>query len=189
MNLIRVASAVLLAALSATAVGCSGYDQQDQQTAAEAWVSDVCKSAVDWRTAISDAQTTLSDTGSLSADIVRDTVDDVTTATRTFVNDLAGMGTPDTEAGDEAAAQIATLSDQLDQQSEIVSNAISESSDSLQDLLGQVSTVTGAIATMLTDVGTAVDNIRQLDGAQELEDAIRDSSACQELHASPAASS
>ena len=48
----------------------------------------------------------------------------------------------------------------------------------------QVSTVTGAIAAMLTDVSTAIDNLRQLQGADELEQAFQDASTCQELRAS-----
>jgi hypothetical protein len=34
---------------------------------------------------------------------------------------------------------------------------------------------------MVTDTTTAVENIRQLDGADELESAFQDSSACQGL--------
>jgi hypothetical protein len=47
------------------------------------------------------------------------------------------------------------------------------------------STVTGAILTMLADIGTTVDSIRGLDGAQELEDAFKESPACVELHPRP----
>jgi methyl-accepting chemotaxis protein len=149
----------------------------------------VCSTAADWRAAIDDAQATLTDTGNLSADLIRQTVDDVATATATLVTDLSGMGAPDTEAGDEAEARLSSLSDQLQQQEDVISGATDESAGGLQELLAQVSTVTGAIATMLADVSTAVDDIRRLDGAQELEDAFKDSPACQDLRPSTSPSS
>jgi hypothetical protein len=182
---------VLLGTLALGAAGCgdSSDDAEDQQTSAEAWAGDVCSTAADWRAAIDDAQATLTDTGNLSADLIRETVDDVATATATLVTDLSEMGAPDTEAGDEAEARLSSLSDQLQQQEDVISGATDESAGGLQNLLAQVSTVTGAIATMLADVSAAVDDIRRLDGAQELENAFQDSSACQELRTSTSPSS
>jgi hypothetical protein len=51
-------------------------------------------------------------------------------------------------------------------------------------VLAQVSTVTQALSTMVNNAVTAVENIRQLDGADELESAFQDSQTCQELRAS-----
>ena len=114
---VRLARALLLTAVAAGLVGCgSGDDEGDQASAAETWASDVCSTALDWRTTIEDVKNTLSDTGSLSADVIRDAVDDVENATASLVADLGEVGVPDTEAGDEAAAEVTTLSEKLQEQ-------------------------------------------------------------------------
>jgi hypothetical protein len=175
---------MLLATLAVCAAGCgdASDDQGDQATAAEDWASDVCSSALDWRRATEEARAALSDTGTLSADTISGAVEDMAAATATLVSELADLGPPDTDAGDEAAAELSSLADQLQEQEAAIS-AATESPQGAQDLLSQVSTVTGALATMLADISTTVDNIRSLDGAQELEDAFKDSATCQELGA------
>lgn len=173
----------LIAVLALAAAGCGGSDG-DQQSAAEAWADDVCSTVSDWTGAVQDAQTTLSDPGNLSANDVRGALENVSTATTAFINDLKDIGPPDTEAGEAAGAQLSTLSDQLQQQADVVTRALNQSSANLQELLAQVSTVTNALSTMVNNAVTAVDNIRQLDGADELESAFQDSQTCQELQAS-----
>lgn len=170
-------------AVLALATGCGG-SESDQQSATEAWADDVCSTVSDWTGAVEDAQTTLSDPANLSANDVRGALESVSTATTAFVNDLQDIGPPDTEAGEQAGAQLATLSDQLQEQADVVTRTLNQPSASLQELLAQVSTVTKALSTMVTDSVAAVDNIRQLDGADELERAFQDSQTCQELRAS-----
>lgn len=178
------ATAALLLTLATTSACNDSADQEDEQSATEAWAGQVCSTAGDWLAAISDAQATLTDTANLSADSLRGAFDGVVDATDALITELGDLGPPDTEAGDEAADQLSTLSGQLDEQRTAISAATEQSAGSMQDLLSQVSTVTGAIAAMLTDVSTAVDNLGGLDGADELEKAFQDSSACQELRAS-----
>ncbi len=172
-----------LVAVLALATGCGGADG-DQQTATEAWADDVCSTVSDWKGAVVDAQATLSDPANLSANDVKDALESVSTATSTFVTDLKDIGPPDTEAAGAAQEQLSTLSDQLQQQADVVTRTLNQPSASLQELLAQVSTVSGALSTMVTDAVTAVENIRQLDGADELESAFQDSQTCQELRAS-----
>ena len=172
-----------LIAVLALATGCGG-SESDQQSATEAWADDVCSTVSDWKGAVEDAQTTLSDPASLSADDVRGALDSVSTATTAFVNNLQDIGPPDTEAGEQAGAQLSTLSDQLQEQADVVTRTLNQPSANLQELLAQVSTVTKALSTMVTDSVTAVENIRQLDGADELERAFQDSQTCQELRPS-----
>ena len=64
-----------------------------------------------------------------------------------------------------------------------MTGTLEKSSANLQELLAQLSAVTGALSTMVTDASTAVDTIRQLDGADEQESAVKDSPTCQKLSA------
>jgi hypothetical protein len=177
---------VVLAAVLVVATGCAGSDGGDEQSAAEAWADDVCASVSDWTDAVQDAQTTLRDPANLSANEVTGTLKSVSTATSAFVSDLKSFGPPDTDAGQAAQAQLSTLSDQLQEQADIVTGALNQSSGNLQQLLAQVSTVSGAVASMVSDAVAAVENIRQLDGADELERAFQDSATCEELRAGQA---
>jgi hypothetical protein len=162
----------------------SSDDSEDQPSDTEAWAGQVCATASNWLGAVSDAQATLTDTTSLDADALRGAFDDVTGATETLVTNLGKLGKPDTEAGEQAQAQLSSLSDQLEQQQAAISDATDQGAGSVQGLLSQVSTVTAAIATILTDVSTTIADIRQLQGADELEKAFQDAQACQELRAS-----
>ena len=170
-----------LAAVLVVATGCAGSGGADQQSAAEAWADDVCASVSDWTGAVRDAQATLGDPANLSVNDVTDAVEGVSAATSAFVSDLQGFGAPDTDAGQAAQAQLSTLSVQLQEQADIVTRTLDQSSASLQELLTQVSTVSGALSSMVSDSVATVENIRQLDGADELERAVQDSAACQEL--------
>ena len=173
------------AAVLVLATGCGGFGSE-QQSAVEAWADDVCASVSDWKGAVEDAQATLGDPVTLSADDVRNALNSVVSATTSFVNDLKGMGPPDTEAGQAAADELSILSGKLQHQADVVTQAMDESSTNLQELLAQVSTVSGAISRMVGDSVAAVENIEQLDGAAELESAFQEASACQELRAGDA---
>jgi hypothetical protein len=179
-----LASGALLATLVLSSACGDSSDDQDQPSSAEAWAGQVCSIGSNWLSAVSDAQATLTDTSNLNADALSGAFDDVAGATETLVTNLGKLGAPDTEAGDQAQAQVSSLSDQLQQQQSVISTATDQTTGSVQGLLAQVSTVTAAVATMLSDIGKAIDNIRQLQGADELEKAFQDASSCQDLRAS-----
>jgi len=177
-----LASGALLVILALTSA-CSS-DGTTKASKTETWAGQVCSTASTWLSAVTDAQATLTDTSNFNADALRGAFDDIASATETLVTNLGKLGAPDTKAGDQAQAQLSSLSEQLQQQQGVISDATGQSAGSVQGLLSQVSTVTAAVATMLTDIGTTVDNIRQLQGADELQKAFQDASACQELRAS-----
>ncbi|HEX5088617.1 MAG TPA: hypothetical protein VFV89_12475 [Nocardioides sp.] len=168
-----------------TAACGSSDDDADQPTKTEAWASSVCATASNWLDAVGDAQAALTDTTNLDADALRGALDDLAGATETLVTNLGKLGTPDTEAGDQAQAQLSSLSGRLEEQRAVITDATDQAAGSVQGLLAQVSTVTTAIATMLADISTTVDGIRGLQGADELEKAFQDAPACQELATSP----
>jgi hypothetical protein len=175
------------AALTLAVVSACGDDDKDQPSSTEAWAGKVCAAGSNWLDAVTDAQASLTDTSNLSVDSLRGAFDDVAGATETLVTDLGKVGKPDTDAGDQARAQVSTLSDQLEEQRTVISNA-ADQAGSVQGLLAQVSTVTQAIGTMFSDIGTTIDNLRGLEGSDELQKAFQDASACQELRASAGAS-
>jgi hypothetical protein len=182
----RLAAVGLLAALVATGAGCGGSDDgsddsADEPTAAESWADDLCSSVAAWTTTMEDARTTLSNPRELSAADLETTIDQVRSSTSTLVDDLGDLGTPDTEAGDAAEERLTALSDEMESQSAVVEEAAGSEADSLQQRLERASTVTGAAAAMVSEAKAAIADLRELDGAQELQDALESTASCQDL--------
>ena len=169
----------MVTGLALVASGCGESD--DEPTAAESWASDVCTTVGAWTSTIADARTTLSTPRDLSANEIEATFRDVGTATSTLVTELGDLGAPDTEAGDEAQDRISSLSEQLQTQADVVEDATSDQPQGMGELLASVSTVSGAVAQMISDAQAAVADLRVLDGAQELEDAFASAASCEDL--------
>jgi hypothetical protein len=172
----------LVAGLALVVSGCSSDDgSADEPTAAESWASDVCSTVGAWTSTVQDARDTLSTPRDLSANEIEATFTELGTATSTLVDELGDLGTPDTEAGDEAEERISSLSEQLQTQADVVEDATSDQPQGMGELLASVSTVTGAVAQMISDAQAAIADLRMLDGAQELEDAFASAASCEDL--------
>lgn len=179
----RLAVAGLVAGLAVAVTGCGESDDGsgDEPTAAESWAADMCSTVGAWTTTMTEARSTLSEPRDLSANEIEATFSEVRTATSTLVDELGDLGAPDTDAGDEAEELVSSLSDDLQEQADVVEDATSDEPQGMGERLTRASTVTGAVAQMISDTQTAVTDIRALDGAQELEDAISSESSCQDL--------
>ena len=205
--------AALLAILVLAATGCGGSGGSDGSPSAgnsssessaaspsssssaaggqdaSAWADEVCTATSDWKQSIDTAQATLNDTANLSANGVRGALDDVATATDLLITDLTHVGTPGSAAAVQVQSELSLLATQLQQQKDTITGATSQSPTNARELLIQVSTITGALATMLTGITATVDNISQLNGTEELQSAFQTTPACQQLRTSASPSS
>jgi hypothetical protein len=176
-----------LAALLITCVtltgGCGGKSDA-QQSKTEAWADRVCSTVADWRAAIDDAKTAMSDTANLSVNGIRKVVDDVSSATGTLVAGLKDAGRPQTKAGDQAQEALSLLGTRLEEQKDVIAQATKQPAHDVQGLLATVSTVAASLSTMVSDTVDTLDRLRRLDGADELEQAFKDAPGCQALRAS-----
>ena len=177
----RLVLAGLVAGVLVSGCSESGDGSGSEPTAAETWASDVCSTVGAWTTTIADARATLSTPRDLSANEIEATFTEVRDATSTLLDGLDDLGAPDTEAGDEAEDRISTLSEDLQEQADVVDEASGDQPQGMGELLARVSTVSGAVAQMISDAQAAVADIRTLDGAQELEDAFTSAASCQDL--------
>jgi hypothetical protein len=177
------ALAGLAAVLALVASGCgqSDDDTASEPSAAESWAAPVCTTVGARTTTLKDPKETLSTPRDLSAADIESTFAEVRTATSTLVDELGDLGVPDTDAGDQAEERVSSLSDQLEEQATVVEDASGDQPQGMGELLASVSTVSGAVAQMISDTQAAVADLRALDGAQELEDAFKDTAACQDL--------
>jgi hypothetical protein len=174
---VLLASCIGLTALALAIASCGG---DDDETSAEAWAEDVCSAMSTWAEEVDQSAATLTDPANLSVNAVKDEVDSVVTATEALVDDIGDLGTPETEAGAEAEQKLAQLSNELQAQGQILSDAISADAESLDQLLGKASEITGALSTIVTSAQATFEEISQLDGAAELQSAFEGSDTCDE---------
>ena len=187
----RIAVFAAVAALTVFAAACGSSDDEPSdaetsetsaETSAEAWADDICTSVSTWNDTLTSAGSTLGDPKDLSVNEFKDTVAGVVDATETLAGDLGDLGAPDTEAGAQAQEQLTTLSDNLESEAEEL-NAATADADTIEELLTNVSTITGSLSAMSADVKTTLDSIAALDGAAELEDAFASAESCAGVNA------
>lgn len=177
-RLILAAAGLLVAA--GLAAGCGGSDDGGSDTSsATEWAGALCSAITTWTQSLTDSVDSLG-AGNVTRDSLQGVVDDATSATETFVDELEGLGRPDTEAGEQAQETVTTLQDELSGQVQTIEDALDGVSGA-SGVLTAVSTVSGALAEMGRQLTTAFGDLQQLDAQGELEDAFRSASSCDDL--------
>jgi hypothetical protein len=175
-----MSSKALLLPILATALlaaGCGGSD--DETSGASDWANSVCSALTTWKTSVSSAVTSVQG-GNLSENSLESAVDDVTDATKTLSDDLKDAGRPDTADGEKAKDTIDQLADEVEDGVQTIGDAVDDASGGT-GLLQAISTIGGTLATMADQVGAAFDQLKQLDPAGELSDALNNADDCSSL--------
>lgn len=159
----------------ALAAGCGG-DDGDGGSAATEWADGLCSAITDWTESVQATSNSLKG-GNLSEDSLKDAADDFKSATQEFVDDVRGLGTPDTDSGDQAKEEIDQLADSVDENVKKIEDAVDDGGG----LATTVSAVTTALSSMGEQLSAAFTSLEQLDPGGELEEAFRDAESCDEL--------
>jgi hypothetical protein len=169
----RLALLALLASVLLFA-GCGGEDDDS----AEAWAGSVCGALDSWVVDVEETLTSLTEQGLAidKADLTA-AVDETKQATEDLVDELRGIGPPETESGTEAKEQIDELGSGLQSQLETVEDAVAAGTPVLE----LVSTVTAALSTAAAELQDTLESLADLDPGGELEDAVRNADECDEL--------
>ncbi len=166
---------IVVAALALVAAGCGG----DDESASEAWAADFCSSAADWRTSIDDIVAQFQSPSDLSADSVREAVQQGFDATDAFLDDVRSLGPPETEAGDEAAGIVDSMTSTIQSTEDELRNDFEGSSgDSLPELIDKLGQASTQIQQMGQDLQGSLQQLEGLEPAQELADAVKDNEDC-----------
>jgi hypothetical protein len=172
-------AALVLGVLALVAAGCGGGDDEElSQT--EQWASGFCTSVTTWTDSLSEVGDSLSDASSLSADALNDAEEDLSAATETFVDEVRGLGSPGTEAGDEVESSLEALGETLDTETAKIQEAVEDASG-LTGLASAISAVGTSLTAMGTAFQTALGAIEDADVEGELEAAFESTPACDEL--------
>jgi hypothetical protein len=170
-------SGLLVVCMAAVALagGCGGDDDSGSSAATE-WADGLCSAITDWTESVQATSNSLKG-GDLSEDSLKDAADDFKSATQEFVDDVRGLGTPDTDSGEQAKEEIDQLADSVDENVKKIEDAV----DDGEGLATTVSAVTTALSSMGAQLSAAFTSLEQLDPGGELEQAFRDADACDEL--------
>jgi hypothetical protein len=169
-----IASLLLLAVLAA---GCGGGGGGDETTSAQDWADGVCSAINTWTDSLRSAGQSLSG-GNLSESSLTGATDDVKDATAQLKDDLSGLGTPDTESGDQAKQSIDELSTNIQQGVDTIEGAVKDATSG-GSIVAAVTTATSTLSTMGSQVQTTFGELEQLGG--ELKSAFTNASSCKSL--------
>jgi hypothetical protein len=170
------APTAVCAATLALTVGCGG--DGDDASATDEWASSVCTAVDSWRTSVDAAA------DAVQADPTREGIqkaaDDLATATEMLVDDLKGLGRPETEAGQEAQDSVDELTNELEQSVTTMENAVDDASGA-SGVLNAVSVISGNLVTMGQSVTSTLTSIQELEGGEELRQAFEQADSCANL--------
>jgi hypothetical protein len=165
---------LVLLALLALAAGCG----DEPPSAEEAWATDLCAAAAVWRATLEEVALELRTSPSLGIETVREGIDESLEATETLAADLRALRPPAGEAGEEAALAADTLATGIEELVADVRDRLGSTS-SLQELAGELSDAIEEISRLGGELGSTLEGLRDLDGGQELLNAIEANEDCQ----------
>jgi len=175
----RILLTAAVAALALVAVGCGGDDDSDTDPTA-AWASDFCSAITTWTDELQTVTSQFSDTSNLSQDGLQSASDDVRAATESLVDDVRGLGAPETDGGDEIQSALDTLSTTLETESTSVEETV-EGISGLTGIPSAITAVTASLSAMGTAFSTALQTIENADAGSELQNALEESPECADI--------
>ena len=174
-----VTIAVLAVILAAGCGGSDGGGGGEGESSATEWAGDLCSAITTWTQSIQSAVDSVG-ADSLTEDKLQDAVDDIEGATNDFVDDLRGLGRPDTEAGQQAEQSLDQLADDVEESMTTVRNAVDDASG-LSGVVAAATTASTTLSSLADQIVTTFNELEGLDGQGELEAAFRGSDSCDEL--------
>jgi hypothetical protein len=175
----RFALAAVVLSVSLVAVGCGGSDDEAADPTA-AWASGFCSAITTWTNTLEDVTSQFTDTSNFSEDALRDAADDVSSATDQLIEDVRGLGRPETDSGEEVESAVDSLSTTLETE---VSN-IRDTVDELSGITGlptAISAITSSLSAMSSAFQSTLQTVQDADVDGELESALEDAPECDDL--------
>ncbi len=174
---VTIGFVVLVAFLALVSTGCGG-DDEPEATATEEWANSLCTTITSWK----DELERIGDdvTSSPSTEGLEQAADDVRTATDDFVEELRDLGGPDTESGDAIEDAVQEFADTAEAEKAKVEEVVDDISG-LGDITSALSAVSGSLQTMATALDTLFDTFDAEDPGGEVQTAVEQSPACDEL--------
>lgn len=171
----RLAATAAVSTLALVAASCGGSTAKSDPTAA--WAAGFCSAITSWTDSLQEVTSSFTETANLSEDGLQSAAEDVRTSTEQLVDDLRGLGAPETDGGDEIRTSLDSLSATLEAQSGEIASTV-EGVSGLTDLPGAISAVSTSLSAMGTAFSSALQAIADADVGGELQAALEDSPEC-----------
>ena len=175
----RIALLATLAALALVAAGCGGSDEPDTDPTT-AWAAGFCSAVTEWTDELQSITSQFSDPSNLSQDGLETAAEDVRTATQGLVDDIEGLGRPETDSGDEVESALDSLSTTLEAESSEIADTV-EGVSGIADIASAATTISASLSAMGTAFSTALETIDSADVGDELQTALEDSPECADI--------
>jgi ABC-type transporter Mla subunit MlaD len=175
-----IALLLLVAALAIAAVGCGGDEEPSGATATDEWAEQFCTAVSSWTDELRQIGGTIDDPSALNTDALEQAARDVSTVTEGFVEEMRALGAPDTESGDDVRESLNSLADTLETEKADIESAVDDLSG-LTDIPGAITAIGRALTAMGTAFENALSAVEDADAGGELEDALEQSDACDEI--------
>ena len=172
------ALALLIVVLVAACGGGGGSTTTTDQQAVQDWANGLCTATNTYITSLTSLGETLKG-GNLSKDSLNQALDKAKSATQTFGDDVKALGSPPV-ADSKTKQTLDDLKSELTKDADTIKNAMSNVS-SPSEILGAVSTITGTLATVGTQISSAYNDLKQADPKGTVQSAFKDAPACSSL--------
>jgi hypothetical protein len=172
----RAGGLILVVLVACLTGGCGGGDDESSATA---WADGVCTAITSWSASVTSTTDALRD-GVTNTEALTGAVDDFESATDDFLEELRGLGAPETDAGAQAKESIDQLSDEIDDGVAQIDDAVDDASG-VSGILDAVSKVTGSLSAMSSAVSSTYTTLAGLEPGGELEQAFRDADSCDDV--------
>jgi len=175
-----IAIIALAASLALVAAGCGGSDESSETSATVEWADGFCTAITSWTDSLQQIGDEFADPSSLNQEGLDQAANDIREATQTLVDDLEGLGAPDTESGQEVKDAIDELSTTLEGDLTEIEDTV-EGVSGLTDLPGAVTSISTALSSLATAFSSTFQTIEDADVQGELEDAFNEADSCSEI--------
>jgi hypothetical protein len=163
-----------IVAVVLAAGGCGGSDTSSTQD----WADGLCSAISTWTSSL---QTTVSGLqGNFNKASLTSAVDDAQSSTKDFTDSLDELGTPDTDAGQQARDAVDGLSSQVKADIEAIQKAVEDASG-VTGLLNAANVIKETITKAGSQVTSTLTTLQGLDAKGELEQGFKAAPSCQKL--------
>ena len=169
-----------VAALALVAAGCGGSDESSSASPTDEWAEGFCTAITTWTDSLKSVTEQFASPSSLTQDGLTDAANDVKSSTDTLVDDLRGLGAPDTESGQAVKTSIDELSTTLESEVSKIESAV-DGASGLTELPSAISSITTSLSAMGSAFASTLQAIESADVKRELQTALEDSPACADI--------
>jgi len=166
-----LATAIASLALALVAAGCGGSDESSSTSPTEEWASSFCTAVTTWKDSLTSVTEQFSSPSSLTSEALTDAANDAKSSTETLVDDLKGLGAPDTEGGEAVRTSIDELSSTVESEVAKIESA-AEGVSGLAELPSAITSITTSISAMSSALSSTVQTAESADVSGEQVDAV-----------------